>query len=299
MDFNLVNLVITVRTDDAFQLCLQLPLLGNEFADACRNINNCRWPERDCDSCSSQDSCAWDLVFGQQISSDPSARKRFQKPPLPFMFTFPSQHDLAERTTEIECGLVVIGQAISCLDMLIDGFKDIMLPLNAEVHLVGTRDYQGIVHTLADVRGINCSENLLVLSFQDLLENRIWTDTPLHIRLLSPIRLFGDGHLLRTFDFSRFAKSLMRRVSSLAYYYGSHEFRCDYKELSRQADCVVCTQYHFIHAIDRNGRITGLMGHGRFQGDFSGFLPFLTAGLYVHAGKGSSFGMGAYELLEC
>jgi hypothetical protein len=215
------------------------------------------------------------------------------------MFTFPSLHDLTDKTTEIECGLVVIGHAIPCLDMLLDGFKAILLPLAAELLLVGTRDYQGNLHSMGEVRGRNLPDNLVVLSSIDLMENRIWPDTTLHVQLLSPIRLFGDGHLLRTIDFSRFAKSLLRRVSSLAYYYGSYEFACDYKELSRQADSVVCTDYHFIDAIDRKGRIAGLMGHGRFQGDFSGLLPFLTAGLYVHAGKGSSFGMGAYELLEC
>jgi hypothetical protein len=111
--------------------------------------------------------------------------------------------------------------------------------------------------------------------------------------------LFDDGHLLHNFDFSRFAKSLLRRVSSLAYYYGRYEFSCDYKELSRQADAVICAENHFILATDRNRRMSGLVGDGSFRGDFSGLLPFLTAGLYVHTGKGSSFGMGGYELLEC
>jgi hypothetical protein len=299
MDFNLINLAITVRTDDAFQLSLRLPLLGNEFADACRNISNCHWSERVCDSCSRQDSCAWNLVFGQKLSSDPSALKRFQKPPLPFMFTFPSRHDLTDRATEIECGLVVIGHAIPYLDLLLDGFKAILFPLAAELLLVGTRDYQGIVNPLGDISGITCPENLVVLSCQDLLENRIWTDTTLRIQLLSPLRLFEDGHLLHNFYFSRFAKSLLRRVSSLAYYYGRYEFACDYKELSRLADAVICTDNHFILRTDRDKRMAGLVGYGSFRGDVRGLLPFLVAGLYVHTGKGSSFGMGAYELIEC
>ena len=298
MDFNLVHLSITVRTDDALQLSLRLPLLGNEFAAVCR-INSCRWIERACDSCSRQESCEWNLVFGQNLSADPSALKRFQKPPLPFMFTFPSLHDPADRTTEFECGLVVIGQPIACLDMLLEGFREILSPLAAEVLRVGTRDYQGIVHPLGEGIGINCPENLVVLSGNDLLENRIWTDSCLHIRLLSPLRLVEDGRLLADFDFSRFARSLLRRVSSLAHYYGAYEFTCDYKELARQADAVSCADNRFTLTTDRNRRMAGLMGHGRFRGDFSGLLPFLIAGLYVHAGKGSAFGMGAYELLEC
>lgn len=215
------------------------------------------------------------------------------------MFTFPSPHDLADRTTEIECGLVVLGNAIPCLDMLLAGFKAILLPLAAELLLVGTCDYQGIVHSMGEVLGSNLADNLVVLSSLDLMENRIWTDTTLHIQLLSPLRLIEVGRMLHTFDFSRFAKSLLRRVSSLAYYYGSYEFACDFKELSRQANAVICTENHFGLSTNRNRRMAGLMGHGRFHGDFSGLLPFLVAGLYVHTGKGSSFGMGAYELPEC
>jgi CRISPR-associated endoribonuclease Cas6 len=297
MNFNLVHIVITVRTDDAFQLSLRLPLLGHEFAAACRN-NCCRWPERDCCSCSRQASCSWNLVFGQNLSSDPSALKRFQKPPLPFMFTFPSLHDPADGSTVIECGLVVIGQAIPCLDLLLEGFREILLPLAAEVLLVGTRDYQGIVHPLGDGIGINYPENLVVLSINDLSDARVWAESCLHIRLITPLRLFEDGRLLGHFNFSRFARSLLRRVSSLAYYYGAYEFACDYKELSRQADAVICTDNHFVRATERSRKTAGLMGDGRFRGDFGGLLPFLVAGLYIHAGKGSSFGMGAYELLE-
>jgi hypothetical protein len=182
MDFNLVNLAITVQTGDAIQLSLRLPLMGYEFADACRNIC-CRCPEKVCGSCSGRNSCDWNLVFGQELSTDPSALKRFQKPPLPFMFTFPSQPDLADIMTEIECGLVVIGHAISCLDMLLDGFKAILLSLASELLMIGTRDYQGIVHPLGDECGINFRDNLIVLSSLDLLEKRIWMDTALHIQL--------------------------------------------------------------------------------------------------------------------
>lgn len=298
MDFNLVNLSITVRTDDATQLCHCLPLLGNKFAAACRS-HCCLYPARGCCSCSSQESCAWNLVFGQRLSADPSAIRRFQKPPLPFMFSFPSRHDLADRATEVECGLVVIGQAIPCLDMLLEGFSEILLPLAAEVLQIGTRDYQGSVLPLRDGSGINCSENLTVLSSSDLLGNLVWTESCLQIKLTSPLRIIKDGRILANFDFSRFSRSLLRRVSSLAYYYGGCEFTCDYKELSRQAEAIICTEEHFTLATDNSRRVAGLMGYGTFQGNFSGLLPFLAAGPYVHVGKGASFGMGAYELLKC
>jgi hypothetical protein len=298
MDFNLVDLAITIRTGDAHQLCLRLPLLGSAFAGACRE-SCCLRPEDVCVSCSRREDCAWNHVFGQQLSSDPSALKRFQKPSLPFMFTFSSWHNLAETTTEIECRLVVIGRAIQHLDMLLEGFAEILLPLDAQIIRIGTRDYQGIVHQLGAGGVIKYPENLVVLSVHDLLENRIWTDATLHLRVLSPLRLYEDGRLLRRFDFNRFAMSLLRRVSSLAYYYGAIELDLDYKELARDAAAVTCTNNHFSFTSDKDRRMAGLTGYGRLQGDFSRLLPFLRTGLYVHVGKGSAFGMGAFELPEC
>jgi len=214
------------------------------------------------------------------------------------MFTFPSRHVLAEGTTEIECRLVVVGCAIQFLDMLLEGFGEILLPLDAEIVQVGTRDYQGITRPLGTGTVIRHPENMAVLSILDVAEKRIWTDTTLHIRMLSPLRLFEDGHLLRRFDFNRFAMSLLRRVTSLAYYYGAYEFDLDYKELARDAAAVTCTHDHFSLRTEKVRMVTGLTGSGRFQGDFSRLMPFLSAGLYVHVGKGSAFGMGAYELLE-
>lgn len=298
MNFNLVNLSLTIRSADARQLIDRLPLLGNEFAAVCRQ-DSCRWPERECDTCPMRESCDWHLVFGQSLTSDPSALKRFQKPPLPFMFRFPFRQETVERSTEIECGLVVIGQAIACLDLLLDGFRKILDSLGSTLVQAGTRDYQGIIHPLVDVRGVNYPENLVVMSINDLLESRILTEACLQIRLLSPLRMFEEGHLCDSFNFSRFTRSLLRRVSSLAYYYGGHESSWDYKELSRQADAVICTDNHFVIRKEKNRKLSGLTGYGRFCGDFNGLVPFLIAGLYVHAGKGATFGMGVYEFSEC
>jgi hypothetical protein len=295
MDFNLIDLAITVRVDDVFQLSLALPLLGNSFAAACRKTA-CLHPEKSCDSCSRQKECIWNLVFGQHLTPDPSALKRFQKPSLPFMFTFPCPADLVEHVTEIECRLVVVGRAIQSLEMLLEGFGEILSSFGAEVLSVDTRDYQGAVNQLGEGCGANYLKNLVILSSNDLFEHCIWTDNVLNIHLRSPLRLFEDGRLLRTFNFKRFAMSLLRRVSSLAYYYGAHEIASDYKELAHQADAIICLDDGFTFVAGGDRRISGVGGSGRFHGDFSGLLPFLSAGLYVHVGKGSAFGMGVYEL---
>ncbi|MBK5274029.1 MAG: CRISPR system precrRNA processing endoribonuclease RAMP protein Cas6 [Desulfuromonadales bacterium] len=201
---------------------------------------------------------------------------------------------------EIQCGLVVVGQAIQHIDMLLEGFSEFLAsdscPVSAEITGIASRDYQGALQPLGDGGGISRPENLVVLSSTGLLECHVRDDSTMDIRLLSPLRLFENGHLLKLFDFSRFARSLMRRVSALAYYYGAYEYTCDFKALSDQANAVTCTDGHFTLSSGTGRKQSGVTGYGSFRGDLSGLMSFLVLGMYVHAGKGASFGMGMYEL---
>jgi hypothetical protein len=222
------------------------------------------------------------------------------------VFSFPIIGEVSGAHKEFECGLVVIGQAISHLEMLLNGFAELLSsgasPIPAEVVQIACRDYQGSVQRSSGHHGVARAqnlvpENLVILSTEGLLESRTWGGSELHIRLLSPLRLIEDGHPVTRFDFCRFARSVMRRVSSLAYYYGESEFGCDYKELSRQIADVICTDDHFCYTNDKNRKLTGVAGSGSFLGDFDRLMPFIIIGSFVHTGKGSSFGMGAYEVV--
>lgn len=305
MGFNLVSLAITLRTDNPVRLKNSLPLLGKDYASACRSLS-CRWLERSCATCSSQEVCGWNLLFGQKLTSDPAALKRHQKPPLPFVFSFPMLDLISDADKEIVCGLVVIGPAISHLEMLLNGFAELLLcgssQLTAEIVNIACRDYQGSVQSSALAAGLVRSgkltpDNLLIASTEGLLESRTWNNSDLKLRLLSPLRLIEDNRQINRFEFSRFARSVMRRVSSLAYYYGESEIACDFKELTQQVEDVICTDDHFCYSNNNNKKISGIIGFGTFLGDFSQLMPLLVIGSYVHTGKGSSFGMGAFEVL--
>jgi hypothetical protein len=305
MGFNLVDLAITVRANDADRLIKCLPLLGGRFAEACRSLT-CHWPDRACETCSTQHSCSWFLVFGQKLTLDPAALKRHQKPPLPFVFSFPESDACSEERDDFVVGLVVVGQAIQQLGMLLNGFDELLSsglsPVSAEIVQVACRDYQGAVQaTYIDTGNLRSltliPENLVIVSTEGLLESQTWTGSNLQIQLRSPLRIFEDGNPVARFEFCRFARSVMRRVSSLAYYYGESEFDCDYKELSRQIVEVICTDDHFHYKSAENRRISGITGYGSFLGDFSRLEPFLVIGTYVHAGKSASFGMGEYKVV--
>ena len=42
----------------------------------------------------------------------------------------------------------------------------------------------------------------------------------------------------------------------------------------------------------------GVTGTVSYEGKVAEFLPFLRLGEYVHVGKGTSFGLGKYEILK-
>ena len=307
MGFNLVNLALTIRTEDPFRLTKYLSLSGNAYAAACRSLS-CRWPQRECESCSLDDTCGWHLVFGQALTTDPMALKRHQKPPLPFVFSFPACNDTSEIQKLIVVGLVVIGRAIPQLEMLLNGFSDLIAsestPVRAEIAQIACRDYHGSVQNENVAPSLMQSgsivpENLLITSTDGLLDSRCCLGTTLDIYLMSPLRLLEAGHAAVNFKFGLFARSVMRRVSSLSFYYGESEMCCDFKELSRQVDDVVCIDEHFGYANVTNRKCSGITGYGTFLGDFSLLIPFLIIGSFVHVGKGSSFGMGCYDVLTC
>ena len=44
--------------------------------------------------------------------------------------------------------------------------------------------------------------------------------------------------------------------------------------------------------------LCGVIGTVSYEGDISEFMSLLKLGEYVHVGKGTSFGLGKYEILE-
>lgn len=305
MGFNLVRLAIQIRTDDAARLMTMMALSGNRFAELYKAMS-CEFSDRVCDRCSHKDSCSWLAIFGQKLSVDTAALKRHQKPPLPFIFCFPMPFLQSEKNNECLCDLVVIGSAIPHLGMLLTCFAEMLAhgldQVSALVVGVFCRDFQGNIQqshgTTVDNSGHThlLPDNLVIASSDGIVENSTWTNSEMCIRLLSPLKLVEDGRTVTRFDFARFARSIMRRVSSLAYYYGECELEWDFKEMSRLIDDVICAEQQFRFTTMPVRKLSGITGYGSYLGDFSRLAPLLMLGTHVHAGKGASYGMGAYDI---
>src|ERR1039457_3629498 len=301
VECNFIDLEIQILTNNRTQLAYRLPSLGGLFADLCRGAV-CLFPGRDCQSCLQSVSCDWHRIFGQALAVDPEALKRHQKPPLPFVFSFPILERLPASPGVVSCGLVVIGCAISSLDMLLDGFNRFLMynacKGHSKITQLFSRDFQGTLVPLEFGNHSAVAENLIVMSLGGILESRDWCSSNMQIKLLSPLKLRADGHQVKQYEFGLFVRALFRRVSSLIYYYDNSESTLDFKRLSFQADAVILTKDAFCYETCPAGikKLSGITGQGCFRGDFNELLPFLVAGSYFHVGKSAAFGLGKYSL---
>ena len=300
MEFNLINLQFQITTDNTAALVQWLLRAGAEFSSACRDAI-CQWPVRDCLKCPERRKCPWDLVFSQELAVDPDALKRHQKPPLPFVFSFERLYSSTGDCGIVAVKLVVVGGAISCLDMLLTGLAVLlerhMVDFYCKLGIISSLDYQGDAHVIGKEVHIDNLRDLVILSASGLIDCRQqWSCDRIALNFTTPLRLVRKGHILKLFDPALFTRSLLRRVSSMAYYYGECS-EADFKELSCQSDRIICCEdkSDFNLWMGAN-KFSGITGNCLLSGNFDDLLPFFILGSYLHVGKGASFGMGNYTL---
>lgn len=125
------------------------------------------------------------------------------------------------------------------------------------------------------------------------------------ISLLTPMRFRFDGHITDKIEFHVLIRNLLRRISSLSYFHCGEKFQVDFKGLIEKSSAVMLVKSD-IHWYDWKRYSTrqeewmslgGVTGAVSYEGDLSDFMLLLNLGEYVHVGKGTSFGLGKYEIL--
>jgi hypothetical protein len=298
MDFDLADIVIKVACLDSDALCRKFAVSGREFAAACRGTV-CDTPLQDCSTCFKQGQCEWHYIFSQSFSDNPLVQKRYQKPPLPFAFAFPRPDNQQQPAREkfVEFRLVMLGRAISSLAMLLEGFRHLLDNVMFEgcrVESAGSRDLQGNIRWFNRNNGRDCCGELSLLSSGWIMESEP-DSARVDIELISPVRLLNNGKPAYEFSFSQFTRTVMRKVSALAYYYGDYEFDIDFAELSKQMEEISIDKESFSYRND--GKLSGVIGSGIYEGVPGGMMPFLRLGSYFNVGKLSAFGMGQFRVL--
>lgn len=128
----------------------------------------------------------------------------------------------------------------------------------------------------------------------------------LHLSFLTPTRLKFQEQLISDLKFHIFFRNLLRRISLLSYFHCREELNVDFRSLIKASEKIQASDSH-LHWHDwerysaRQGekmKLGGFVGEITFSGNPQDFWPYLILGQFIHVGKGTSFGLGKYEILN-
>ena len=304
MDFSFVHLRLTINTRDISTLVSYLFRSGPDFAETFRRLV-CRRRALECSNGPMCADCSYRVLFSQQLGADPSAVRCHQKPPLPFVFSFPANGAASKQANAFTCTLVLVGKALNHTSVFLNAFRSLLanghktgLFAEAAVTLVESLDFHGNPTTIAKGEMEPDTGSVVTLDAMGVVDSRCRPSDTVEVTLITPLKLAKTGKIMCSFDAGQFVRSLMRRVSALTYYYCDYEMRDNFREYAHAANRLELLEDNFFYAGAgrRSPALSGVMGDGVLSGDFNDLMAFLALGEYLHLGKGASYGMGQYRL---
>lgn len=298
MDFNLAHLVFILRGADPADSLVRLYGGRSAFEAAFRELACCR-AGRDCRACDCRQDCPYWRVFGQELAVDPEIVRRHQKPGLPFAFRLPLPAP-AVRGGSWEAELLLLGPAVELASLFCRALDRLLAAAGggARIERVSSLDYQGRRVPLApEGRGWDCAGLVVMSAAAVRLLGQRYAEQ-LRITLETPLKLVNSGRELRHFDASLFCRTVIRRVSSLAAYYGEEGNREEFRGLAEQARAVRLITGNFGCGAPSglSARYGGVSGHGLLGGGVNELAEILHLGMLLNLGKGAPFGMGRYRV---
>jgi hypothetical protein len=299
MEFNFTKLIFTLNLETDVTDPLLFFGIRKEFAEIFRRTSECGHAA--CEVCSTASECAYWQIFSQEISSDPSAIKRYQKPPLPFVFDLPILPPAPNKGSSLEIGLTLVGLAVNHVGHFLDTVMAIfsmgesLCSGVASLIKIESVDYLGNRSILSENGSLVGLDHLYVLSMEGLEKSVVLSNETLRITIDTPLRIIREGRPLRNLSFATLIMSLLRRMSSIGFYYCHMDLDLDFKWLSRESQLIgiVDDGYRWV---EWDTNLSGIIGSATFIGNLGEFHPILLFGENFHVGKGSAYGLGCYRL---
>lgn len=303
MDLLFTKLVITLRADSACRNPYVLFAVKSRFRIAFRETV-CR-ADGHCSLCSQQRECSFYAVFSQDLTDDPVALKRHQKPPLPFIFHVPLLPECGSSGGPLEVGLVIVGAAMNYLPEFRSAILRLFRPdqwqeiPSLELVSIESEGCSGFRSLVSAGQESSSLVGIATISADDLLALNTLSSDQVGLRFITPLRIQNDGCLLRSFSFSPFIRTLLRRISSIAYYYYGSVPEMDFSRLAGLSGAIDVSGCTMQWVEWKKGPLEGVIGSGILCGDAEDFHPVLLLGEYLSCGKGAAYGLGRYELFQC
>jgi CRISPR-associated endoribonuclease Cas6 len=273
--------------------------------------------EKACGSCLLKGKCVYSYVFETPPPSDTSKMRKYPFAPHPFVITPPLEEKRIYRQNEtFSFELTLIGKSIDYLPYFIYTFDELGkmgigkgkgrynledVGQRTKVKGEGLKDEEAIL--IYSGKDKTLRNNFRILKIDDLGPFDLSPST-LHFQFLTPTRLKFDGSLSPRPEFHILFRNLLRRISLLSYFHCGEELSLDFRGLIEKSREITVqkenlTWFDWERYSNRQNtkmKMGGFIGTITFGGDLEEFMPFLLLGKYIHVGKGTSFGLGKYEV---
>lgn len=270
--------------------------------------------ERICSNCLLKEKCVYSYVFETPPPSDATKMRKYPYAPHPFVITPPLKEKREYRQGEILCfELTLIGKSTDFLPYFIYTFDELgQIGIGKgrgkyKLEELRTSLDQNKEETIYSSADKILRQNVHSMGLNEILLNfsRVSSSDVLTLNFMTPTRLKFDGRLSETLEFHILLRNLLRRLSLLSYFHCGEELELDYRGLiEKSLDVRVKTSNlrwvdweRYSNRQDTRMMMGGFTGAVTFEGEIEPFLPYLLLGEYLHVGKGTSFGLGKYQIM--
>lgn len=282
--------------------------LRGGFGQVFRRIA-CLGSDRNLGQCLLGARCPYHYIFETPPPANSVVLNKIPTVPQPFVIEPPlSEKRVYERGEDLTFHLILIGKALDYFPYFIYSFE--------ELGRVGLGRGKG-TYTLETVSWCDAADNavplytstnkLLVDSYRPLTIAELSSPTvvsTLTLTLLTPMRLKYENQLAADCEFHVLFRNLMRRFALLNYFHCDGEFPPDRQDFVEQARAIRTAtknlRWHdwerYSNRTKKRIKLGGLVGEITYCGELTPFLPCLRLGMYTHVGKGTTFGLGQYQL---
>lgn len=273
----------------------------------------CAVRDKDCDECLLKGRCIYSYIFETPPHEGTEILRKYDKAPHPFVIEPPLEtKGLYKQGETLAFNLILIGKAIDYLPYFIYTFE--------ELGRIGIGRGKGRY----ELREVSCEGESIYNSMDRQLKITPSNNTPLSplklrgdergvtlnfklitLNFLTPTRIIVNEDLVVDLEFHHLIRSLLRRISTLSYFHDGKRLELDFKGLIQRAQDVIVkerdTRWYdwerYSARQETRMKMGGILGSAIFSGDLSEFMPYLLLGLHLHVGKGTSFGLGKYEIV--
>ncbi|MCC7201917.1 MAG: CRISPR system precrRNA processing endoribonuclease RAMP protein Cas6 [Nitrospirae bacterium] len=286
------------------------------FGSAFRRIV-CALKKNDCSECLLKTRCVYVYVF-ETLPPDGAemmGMNKYEAVPHPFIIEPPLDSRCNFKSGEnLQFNLILTGRGIDYLPYFICTFEELgcigIGKGRGKYKLQGVEDGVEQVYSIDSkvFRNTGSRELLIPEEFEschDAESSSGVAEDRITLRFLTPARIKHQRSLTTELEFHVLIRNLLRRLGLMYYFHcGGAEPSWDYRGLIKEAEQVTIEKEslrwqdweRYSSRQDVRMKMGGVTGEVTYRGNLKPFYAILKAGEMLHVGKGTSFGLGKYEI---